>query len=67
MEGCDGIQGGISSEVESFFDSAPPLKDHDHFSEKIKLFISQNFQCSGMNISYESFRHGHIYVHIYSY
>lgn len=55
MDGCDDIQGVLSTEVKSFFDSAPPLKDYDHFSEKLKLFISQNFQRSGKNISYESF------------
>ncbi|KMZ66794.1 Phosphopantothenate--cysteine ligase [Zostera marina] len=46
MDGCDDIQGVLSTEVKSFFDSAPPLKDYDHFSEKLKLFISQNFQRS---------------------
>jgi phosphopantothenate-cysteine ligase len=37
----------LDAEVESFFESAPPLKNRDDISEKLEEFVERNSALSG--------------------
>ncbi|XP_020590544.1 phosphopantothenate--cysteine ligase 2-like isoform X2 [Phalaenopsis equestris] len=45
--GLDASQPESFSDVKSFFESAPPLKNSDSITQKVKEFIHQNSQFSG--------------------
>ena len=38
----------LDAEIESFFDSAPPLKNRHDVSEKLEDFVKKNSSASGM-------------------
>lgn len=48
--GLEISQGESFIDVKSFFESAPPLKNSDSITQKVKEFIYQNSQFSGEQV-----------------
>lgn len=47
MDSLDGLKAPEKSDVESFFDMAPPLKDRDQTSQKLQEFVDRIIRSSG--------------------
>lgn len=45
--GLEGTPGTLDAEIQSFFDSAPPLKSSVDVNEKLEEFIKRNSAASG--------------------
>lgn len=63
----------LNSEIESFFDSAPPLNDRAAISEKLKEFIALNSSESGKGsrsplliIAKYTISYIHVYIHTHT-
>lgn len=48
------FQETLYTEIKSFFDSSPPLKDVDEINRKLEEFIERNYSSSG--------KHSHLFT-----
>lgn len=51
MSSRNGDSEPLAEEVRSFFESAPPLKNREIISQKLKDFVDRNSYPSGINSS----------------